>query len=53
MGICAYKHVTLKNDEMISNAVNKEIDKLKKEVKELMANIKIKEEQLNKVDTEA
>ena len=38
---------------MISNALIKEIDKLKEEVKELMANIKIKEEQLNKVETEA
>ena len=53
MGICAYKHATPKNDETISNALNKEIDKLKKEVKELMTNIKIKEEQLNKLDTES
>ena len=53
MGICAYRHVTLENDENITAVLNKEIEQLKEEVKDLRANIKIKQEQPNKADFEA
>ena len=47
MGICAYKHP--ENEETIRAGLNKEIDNLKNEVEDLTENIKIKQEQLDKV----
>ena len=50
MGICAYKHP--ENEETITAGLNKEIENLKNEVKELTENIEIKKEQLDKVVNE-